>query len=156
MLARVRRWLRGAAGQSLPEFALALPILVFGLLAGADMARAYALQLAVQNGARAGAEATALDVTPTSSEAVTHVQQEMNRTPGMDATQATITLTFSQADGVTPCTGAPSTSTAGTPSIATPCYANVRVQYTFRTITPWPLIPNTFTFDRQTRVRRYS
>lgn len=149
------RWLRGAAGQSLPEFALTLPILVFGLLGGADMARAYALQLAVQNGARAGAESTALDATPTSSEAISHVKDELNRTPGMDATNATITLTFTLADGTSPCTGSASTSIAGTPSIATPCYANVRVQYTFKTITPWPLIPNTFTFDRQTRMRRY-
>lgn len=138
------------------ELALVLPILVFGLVGGADLARAFALQLAVQNGARAGAEATALDATPTSAEAIAHVQQEMNRTPGMDATNATITLTFTLADGTSVCTGAPNTSTAGTPSLATPCYANVRVRYTFKTITPWPLIPNTFTFDRTTRVRRYA
>ena len=154
-LAQMRRFLDGSGGQSLVETSLTLPILVLSLVAGADMARAYALQIAVQNGARAGAEATALDATPTSVEAKAHVRQEMDRTPGMDSAQANITLTFTQADGTTACTGAPNTSTPGTPSIATPCYANVQVQYTFRTITPWPLMPNIFTFDRMTRVRRY-
>lgn len=140
------------------EFALALPILVFGLMGGADLARAFAIQLAVQNGARAGAEAIALGAlaAATSTEATAHVQQEMNRTPGMDATKATITLTFTLADGATRCTGAASTSVPGTPSVATPCYANVRVRYSFKTITPWPIVPNSFTFDRTTRMRRYS
>jgi Flp pilus assembly protein TadG len=142
-------------GQSMVELALTLPILVFLLLGGVDIARAYAAQLAVQNGARAGAEATALDVTPTSIEAFQHATQEMNRTPGMDAAAANVTTLFTQVDGVLPCVGATNTSIAGTSTYDIPCYAYVRVQYTFRTITPWPLIPNTVTFNRGTMYRRY-
>ena len=137
------------------ETALALPLMAFTLLGGADMARAFAIQLAVQNGARAGAEATALDVTPTSTEATAHAQQEMDRTPGMSASGATINVTFTQANGTSACTGAASTAVAGTSSIATPCYARVRVQYTFSTLIAWPGLPSTFTFDRVTMFRRY-
>jgi Flp pilus assembly protein TadG len=130
--------------------------MAFTLIGGADMARAYAIQLAVQNGARAAAEATALDVTPTSTEATAHAQQEMDRTPGMSAVSSTITVSFTLQDGVTKCTGAASTSVAGTSSIATPCYARVRVQYSFSTLVAWPGLPNTFAFDRVTMFRRYS
>jgi Flp pilus assembly protein TadG len=137
------------------ELALALPLLAFGLLGGTDMARAYAVQLAVQNGARAAAEGTALDATPTSVEAVAHAQQEMDRTPGMNSGNATITVIFAQANKITPCTGALNTSIAGTSTIAAPCYVFVRVRYTFSTLIPWPGIPHTFNFDRSTTFRRY-
>ena len=49
------RFVRGDRGQSIVELALALPILVFLLIGGADLARAFAIQIAVQNGARAAA-----------------------------------------------------------------------------------------------------
>jgi len=137
------------------EIALMLPIMSFLLLGGADMARAFATQLAVQNAARSGAEATALDTTPTSAEATAHVQDELGRTPSVNAASATITVTFTQSNGTSACTGAANTSVAGTSSIATPCYARVRVQYTWSTLIPWPLIQRTFTFDRTTMVRRY-
>ena len=137
------------------ELALMLPILVFLLLGGTDIARAYAAQLAVQNGARAGAESAALDRTPHSSEAEQHAKEEMDRTPGINSTNATVTTTFTLADGVTPCTGQTTTDLPGTSTYTVPCYANVRVRYTFRTITPWPGLPNTFNFDRSTRYRRF-
>lgn len=129
------------------EIALALPIMVFLLIGGADMARAFAVQLAVQNGARAGAESYAITFTPTSLETIQHTQQEMNRTPGMDASLATITVQKKQADGVTTC--------IATPDPTTPCFVTVRVQYTFRTIIAWPLIPNVYNFDRSTTVRTF-
>jgi hypothetical protein len=121
--------------------------MVFLLLGGADMARAFAIQLAVQNGARAGAEAYAIDFTPTSAETILHAQQEMNRTPGMDASLATITVTKKQADGITAC--------IATPDPTTPCFATVRVQFTFRTVIAWPLIPNVYNFDRRTTMRTF-
>jgi len=153
---RVAGYLLRDRGQSIVEVALMLPLMAFTLLGGAEMARAYAAQLAVQNAARAGAEATALDYTPTSSEAISWAQQEMDRTPGMNSANATITLTFTQSDLSSVCTGAASTASAGTPSIATPCYANVRVRYTYSTLIPWPGLPRTFPFDRTTHVRRYN
>lgn len=127
------------------EVALALPLLAYVLLGGADVARAYAVQLAVQNGARAGAEAAAIDFAPTADKAIARARDEMARTPGMDANAATVTAFFKQANGTTDC--------VDPPTVAAPCYATVQVRYTFRTVTPWPLIPNTFTFDRSTTMR---
>jgi len=141
------RYISDDRGQSMVELALTLPILVFALLGGADLARAYALQLAVQNGARAGAEAAAINQSPTATLAINRARDEMSRTPGMDITNLTnplVTAGFAKLDG---------TACANPPSAAEPCFATVRVQYTFRTITPWPLIPNTANFDRQTIFR---
>ncbi|MBU6422504.1 MAG: pilus assembly protein [Chloroflexota bacterium] len=162
------RFRRGDGGQSLVEVALALPLLAFTLLGGADMARAFAVELAVQNGARAAAESTALAATPTGLEASAHAQDEMSRTPGLNVSgvctqsgtvwtcgAATVTVAFTEADGTSACTGAPSTSVAGTSSVSSPCYAKVRVQYAFSTIVPWPGLPHTFHFDRTTMFRRY-
>jgi Flp pilus assembly protein TadG len=164
----IQRFLWSERGQSLVETALALPLMAFTLLGGADMARAFAVQLAVQNGARAAAEAAALDVYRTSSDVAQHAQQEMDRTPGMNVsgtcTQsgtvltcggATITVVFTQSNGTSACTNASSTAVAGTSSIATPCYAKIRVQYTFSTLVSWPGLPGSFTFDRITWFRRY-
>jgi Flp pilus assembly protein TadG len=137
--------LRGDRGQSLVEYALTLPILVFSLIGAADLARAYALDLAVQNGARAGAEAAAIDQTPTESETIARVRDEMDRTPGMSAASAIITVTLKQLPAMIDCIDPP------TP--ATPCFVTVRVRYTFNTVTPWPVIPNSASFDRQTIMR---
>jgi Flp pilus assembly protein TadG len=147
MLSAMRKFFREELGQSMVEIALALPLMAFLLLGGTDMARAFAIQVAVQNGARAGAEATVLDFTPTGQETIDHATQEMNRTPGMDATQATITVTRKQQDGTTACISSPDPTT--------PCFVTVRVQYTFKTIINWPFIQNTFNFDRSTKMRVY-
>lgn len=125
-----------------------MPILVFLILAGGDLARGYAIQIAIQNGARAGAEAAAIDFTPTAAATEARARDEMSRTPGMDSTVPVITVTFKQADGVTGC--------VTPPTLAAPCFATVRVQMTWRTITAWPLIPNTFNFDRTTIMRMVS
>ena len=138
------RFISSTHGQSLVEFALALPILVFGLIGGADLARAFAIQLAVQNGARAGAEAAAVNRTPTGDLTAQKAFQEISRTPYLQASNATISVRFKQPDGVTDCAA---------PTVAAPCYATVRVQYTFQTLIPWPLIPNTASFDRTTTMR---
>ena len=142
------RWLREQAGQSLAEIALSLPILVFCLIGGGDIARAFAIQLAVQNAARAGAEGTALDVTPTQTEADSWAKQELGNTPGLTASNATVTLTLTD--------GAGGSCSASPPTYANPCYAQVRVQYTWSTLVAWPMLPHTFTFDRTVMVRKYS
>lgn len=137
--------MRDDDGQSIVETALMLPILIFLILAGGDMARGYAIQIAIQNGARAGAESAAIDYTPTAAEAEARARDEMGRTPGMDASAPTITVTFKQSDGVSTC--------VSPPTLARPCFATVEVQMSWRTITAWPLIPNTFVFDRATTMR---
>jgi Flp pilus assembly protein TadG len=148
MLTPVMRWVRDDLGQSAVELALALPMMVYLLIGGADLGRAFAIQLAVQNGARAGAEASALDYTPTLARAQAYAQQEMNRTPGMDATRATISWDRHKADGITAC--------PAQLDYNNPCYYTVRVQYSYNTIIPWPLIPHSFIFDRTTKVRAFN
>ncbi len=141
------RFARSERGQSLVEIALLMPMLIFLILAGGDLARAYALQLAVQNGARAGAESAAIDFSPTVAEARARTLDEMSRTPGLNPSDPSlvITVTFKLSDGVTDCTV--------DPTVANPCWVTVRVQYTFHTVTPWPLIPNTAYFDRASSFR---
>jgi Flp pilus assembly protein TadG len=142
------RLAREDLGQSMVETALTLPILVFLLLAGGDMARAFAIQIAIQNGARAGAEAAAIDFSPTLAATEARARDEMSRTPGMDSTVPVVTVTYAQSNGTTTC--------VSPPTLANPCFATVRVQMTWRTITPWPLIPNTFNLDRSTIMRMIS
>lgn len=141
-----RHLFRGDAGQSLVETALLLPVLCFLILGGADLARAFAVQLAVQNGARAGSEAAVIDFTPASDDAVARALDEMARTPGLDPSLATVTVTTATSSGGT----CPEPA-----SLSTPCYVTVRVRYAFTTIVRWPLIPSSFSFDRSTVMRRY-
>lgn len=129
------------------ELALTLPLLVFSILGGADMARAFALQIAVENGSRAGAESYAIDSTPTNSEAQSAAVNEINRTPTAVATASDVTVTKAQADGVTAC--------VSPPTVATPCYVSVRIVYPWRTIIAWPFVPSSGTFDRTTSVRTF-
>lgn len=138
---------RTEGGQSLLEFALILPLLLFALVGAADLARAFAVQLAVQNAARAGAESYAVNFTPTFAAAIARADDELSRTPGIDATQATVTMSTAQVDGLTAC--------VAPPTVATPCYVTSRVQYTFHTIVAWPLVPNVANFDRSTLVRTF-
>ena len=139
---RQSRFIRSDSGQSLVEISLVLPLLVFGLLAGADLARAFAVQLAVQNGARAGAESYAIDSTPTPLEAQRAAVAEMNRTPTIASTISNVTVVEAQSDGVTTC--------IHPPTALTPCYVTVNVTYTWHAVTNWPWIPNTANFDRTT------
>jgi Flp pilus assembly protein TadG len=130
------------------ELALLLPILAFGLIGAADLARAFALQLAVQNGARAGAEAYVIDQAKNQAQAVVRAKDEMDRTPGMNSAFAAVSILVKQADGLTDCVISP-------PTVADPCFATVRVRYTFQTIIPWPLIPSVANLDRSTTMRTF-
>ncbi len=129
----LRTWLTSERGQSLIEFALLLPILVFGLVGGTDLARAYALQLAVVNGSRAGAESAVIGYNLTDAQIIDYARQEMSRTPGLDPSAATILVTRPQISGTN--------------------YITVEVLYTFRTLYTWPLVPNVANFDRSTTMR---
>lgn len=126
---------------------MCLPLLVFALLGGTDLARAFALQIAVENGSRAGAESYAIDSTPTNAEAQSAVVNEINRTPTANASASNVTVLKKQADGVTAC--------VSPPTVATPCFVSVRVQYGWSTIIAWPIVPNSGTFDRTTTMRTF-
>jgi hypothetical protein len=144
--------LREEIGQSIVELSLILPVVVFGLIGGADLARAYALQLAVQNGARAGAEAYAIDQAKSQAQAIQRAKDEMSRTPGMDVSPTStrlkgLTVTIGDEDGG-PCEDSP-------PTVSHPCFVTVRVRYEFKTVIPWPVVPNTAMFDRSTTMRLF-
>jgi Flp pilus assembly protein TadG len=129
------------------ELALALPLLAFSLLGGADLARAFALQIAVENGSRAGAESYAIDSSPTAAEAQTVTVNEINRTPTANVQLSDVTVTKALADGVSSC--------VGTPTVATPCFVTVTVLYNWTTLIAWPLVPNSGTFNRTTTIRTF-
>lgn len=146
--------LRGEPGQALIELALALPILVFLLLGGLDFARSLSAQVGVLNAARVGAEAGASRATGVAqpvgvndAAVIAYARTELSRVPGVDAADATITVSAAQADGSTACLNPPTT--------ATPCYITVRVRYPFRTAIAWPLLPNAIDLDRSVQFRSY-
>jgi Flp pilus assembly protein TadG len=126
----------GESGQALVETALSLSLLVFTILGGADMARAFAAQMGVQNSARAGAEAWATRAATTDAQAIAYATDEHGRAAGVAAAAATITVTH--------------TTGAGGESLV-----NVRVQYTFRTLAPWPFVPNSLSLDKTATFRNY-
>jgi Flp pilus assembly protein TadG len=146
---------RDDIGQSMVEVALILPLFVGILLGGADLARAFAIQLAVQNGARAGAESYAIDQTPTPAEAAAAAVAEISRTPTVNGGLANVIVWETDSLGATPCANHPVAGTWTAPSIANPCYVTVEIQYTFKTTIAWPLIPNTANFDRATTFRMF-
>ena len=131
-----RRFARSEAGQALVELALSLAVLVFGLIGAADFARALTAQVGVLNAARAGAEAGVIKVAGTDAAIVSWASDELGRTPGVDPSSATITVTHS--------TG------AGGEALLT-----VRVQYLFRTLLAWPILPNQLGLDRSVTMREY-
>jgi Flp pilus assembly protein TadG len=109
---------------------------VFTILGGADMARAFAAQLGVQNAARAGAEAWVTRAATTDAQVIAYATDELGSVAGVDTTAATISVTH--------------TTGAGGESLV-----NVRVQYTFRTLVPWPFVPNTLSLDKTATFRNY-
>jgi Flp pilus assembly protein TadG len=150
LFSRFRHAANEQFGQSMVELALLLPILVFGLIGAADLARAFAVQLAIQNGARAGAEAYAIAFAPTPYQAAQRAFDEIRRTPGIDVNDPSLSVDTpplpKHTDG---------TDCMGTPTVAAPCFYTVTVQYTFKTLVPWPFIPNTADFNRSTTVRTF-
>lgn len=109
---------------------------MFTILGGADMARAFAAQLGVQNSARAGAEAAVTKVATTDPQIVTYVVDELGRIAGVDAAAATVTVSYPTGPGGE-------------------SLVSVRVQYTYRTLVPWPFVPNTLSLDRTVTFRNY-
>ena len=138
LFARPSRESRGTgdSGQALVETALSLSLLVFTILGGADMARAFAAQMGVQNAARAGAEAAVTRAATTDPQIIAYALDELGRIAGVDSAAATITVTR--------------TTGVGGESLV-----NVRVQYTYQTLAPWPFVPNSLSLDRTATFRNY-
>jgi Flp pilus assembly protein TadG len=130
----MHRWGRGEGGQSLVELALLLPVLVFGLIGAADMARAYSAQIAIQNAARAGAEARVMEIASSDTAVTAYVQDELTGVAGIDPSAASVSVTNSTVGGVD--------------------YVTVGVRYSWRTLVAWPLVPNSAQFDRSVTMRK--
>lgn len=135
MMARRIAFLPDPAGQAIVELAIALPILVFILLAAVDLSRVFAVQLAVQNAARVGAETSVLGSVTTDGATRAAARQELGAIPGVTGSNAVIKV---------------SRKISGSD-----CFTTVRVRYTFQTIIPWPLIPNVARIDRSTVAREF-
>lgn len=130
-------------GQALVELALALPILLFLLVGGTDLARVFSAQTAVQGAARVGAEAASLDFASPADLA----RAELAGSPGLNAATAVITVAVHDGGGV-------DGTCAGTPTLSDPCFATVRVLYQFRTVIAWPGLPNVIGLDQSRTFRR--
>ena len=121
-------------GQAVTELALLLPLFVFGLIGAADLARALGAQLALQNAARAGAEAGVLGAAPTDDTVAAYARGELGRVPGLNPNAASVSVSrWTDADGAR--------------------LVTVGVRYTFTTIVPWPLVPSAVPLDRATTMR---
>lgn len=165
------------AGQSIVELALAAPILVFALIGGIDLLRVGAMQQAILNGARVGAEYIATNPTAAGTAVRTQIWNEISSTPGLSvgtlqSFQGASNCSGNPAAGAPPCATLPVVCTAaGVPdsvcvsgrylgtdgsgskcvtsgAASAVCYVQVEVKYTFTTLVPWPLVPNQATIDR--------
>lgn len=153
-------FLRDDRGQSFIELALAAPILVFALIGGIDLMRVAAIQQAVQNAARTGADVISQDTSVANSVVLDAIRGELNGTPGLHG----LVVPACAATPVPPCARLPqrvgglfqgtrgdgATTCLSNDATLGICYARVGVLVRFRTIVPWPLVPNTITVDRGT------
>lgn len=121
-------------GQALVELALTLPVLVFVLMGGIDLARGFTALTGVQSAAKSAVEAASLGRVSADADIVAAARDDLGRTPGVDASLAAVTVV--RATG-------PSAEQLLT----------VSVRYTFRTLIAWPLVPNTVVLDRSTTQR---
>ncbi|HYU03261.1 MAG TPA: TadE/TadG family type IV pilus assembly protein [Jatrophihabitantaceae bacterium] len=128
-------------GQSFVEVGLMLPLVALLVLGGLDLGRAYASQLAVQNAARAGAEAKVLGGSCSSGPGnCPAVVTELSRVPGLHPVESACPPAVEQF-----CVTVTSDST----------FVTVTVQYTFQTLFDWRVVPHTAALDRSTKLRTY-
>ena len=118
-----------------------LPLVALLILGGLDLGRAYASQLAVQNAARAGAEAKVLGGGCSSGPGnCPAVMSELSRVPGLHPVEATCPPTAEHV-----CVTVTTDST----------FVTVNVQYVFQTLIDWRVVPHTATLDHSTKLRIY-
>lgn len=162
---------RNDGGQSTVELALIAPILAFALLGGVDLMRVAAIQQAMQNAARVGAEVASIDATTTDDTIRSRIADALSGTPGLGSPTihecvGSPSSPVPPAAGAAPCSvlsgGGSNRSGSGvyqgTPqsgigncyasAAANLCFVNVRVIYTFKTTINWPYVPNLLTIDR--------
>lgn len=158
------RLLRHDRGQSIVELALAAPILVFALMGGLDLMRVAAVQQAVQNAARAGADVIGQNSATPEATVFSAINGELMGTPGLRGVSVQTCSAYTP-PAPSPCVQLPDSSGGvysgrlanGTPCTSNAigiCYVRVRVLYEFRTIVPWWFVPNRIIVDRGTSMPR--
>lgn len=139
MSVRRVRWLlapgRDAAGQSLVEFALTVPIVLIVLLGAVDFTRVYALQIGVQNAARVASEAAIIGSATTDAKIASIARDDLSGVPTYDKTSTVVVVSRTAVGAV--------------------CYADIRVYADYQTLVPWPVVPTSARIDRTTRIRDF-
>lgn len=161
----VRAWRSDQRGQSLIELGITTPVLVFALIAGVDLLRVGAVQQAVINGARVGAEYAGGNVSGDPDVLLSRIYNEIKSTPGMNAGASSLAQCSGNPPYLTACavipipsggkfpgttfSGSPCAGSTGTGSTSSNvCYVKVEVRFTFKTLIAWPWVPNQVTLDR--------
>jgi Flp pilus assembly protein TadG len=139
----------GSSGIAAIEFAIVAPTLVLLFICTADLSLGIYRKMQVQNAAQSGAAYAMLYGFAQNS-----ISSAVTNATGFSAVAATPQPNEfcgcpSATSGVT---GVSCSSTC--PSGATPgTYVTVSAQATYQTILPYPLVPNSFTFNAQSTVR---
>ena len=158
------RFLRNDRGQSIIELALSAPILVMALIGGIDLMRIAAVQQAVVNSSRAGADVISQNPAMSQANVLAVIKGELTGTPGLH--DVTVVMCADQSNPVpvapSACVVLPTVASGnytgvlanGTTSCTSNaggiCYVKVRVLYEFHTIVPWWFVPNVRVLDRAT------
>lgn len=163
---------RGAGrsrGQSLVEFAVVVPLMLFLVVAIGDFGRLYAAAIAVESAVREAADYGAFLGSPAWDESnpsqIAANVAEMERractaastVPGYEEPPGTIdhaTCTnpsFSWSKERVPGSGNCRDQVPVGGSIPDPCIIHANLRYTFQTILQLPIVPTTLTFERESR-----
>jgi TadE-like protein len=156
---RVRR---GSTGQSLVEFSLVLPLMLFLVVAIADFGRIYTSAVAVESAAREAADFGAFHASYWDPVNRTVTVGEMER-------RACTAASGSHLEGYTEppgtvnhatCTNPvfsytlePDDPSCSDPVTEPPCVVHVRIDYDFNMIVTFPPLPATFHIQRDIRFR---
>jgi hypothetical protein len=165
----------GARGQSVVEFALVVPVLLFMVIAIADVGRVYAAAVAVESAAREAADFGAFERsnwtavnTPTTlasmerracvAAAGSHLQDYKTTDPVNHTTcsNPSFSCALEWLGAVAECgasAGFVSGQDCSDPLTSPPCTVHVHLDYTFHTILNLPPFPATFELGRDSRFR---
>lgn len=127
-----------ASGQSAPEFAIAIPVLILLLLTGADFARAFYTSTEVANAARAGAQYGSQSVvTAADSNGIAlAARNDAANISGMNVTSSYCTCQTPTPSGQTACASSYCTDSPEA------TYVEVDTSAVFNTVVTYPGIPS--------------
>ena len=138
----------GESGMALTEFALILPLLLLLLLGGMDLGRVYFFAMAVTHAARAGVQYGAASV-PRSMNLAGIEQAARDAAKDIGTITATADRLCECSDGTPADCKNGNCGAEGKPRI----YVRVIAQTTFRSLIPYPGIPDTVALSRTAQMR---